>query len=176
MSKDTSAKIMKALAEHAFMVPAGAVYQVGGIGQSNIVNHKSTVIYAAKGPASNGKSVLANCQVRAHHVATPVAVPEQPSAWWLPLAITHAVCFRPCACRPRPSPAGSPPALFPRPSRRPLTPGRSATVSDQIRRRTAVSHIGEACADTQTRCPLCRCLPACLPCSRQGEERHLLGA
>lgn len=65
MSKDTSAKIMKALAEHAFLVPAGKVVQVGGVGQSNIVNHKSTVIYAATGPASNGKSVLANCQVRA---------------------------------------------------------------------------------------------------------------
>lgn len=62
MDKSTNAKIMAALAKDIFMVPPGQVAMAGGLGQSSLINHKSTVTYIATGPTTNGKSVLANCQ------------------------------------------------------------------------------------------------------------------
>ena len=40
MDKSTNAKIIKALAEHVFKVPANQVGLAGGVGQSSLVNHK----------------------------------------------------------------------------------------------------------------------------------------
>eukprot|EP00775_Hariotina_reticulata_P010782 gene10782-10939_t len=62
LSKDTNARILKALAEKVFLVPVGNVATVSGIGQSGLLNHQSTVTYAAVGPSVNGKTVIANCQ------------------------------------------------------------------------------------------------------------------
>jgi hypothetical protein len=63
MDKGTNAKILKALCEQVFMTKTcNQVEMVGGLGQSNLVNHKSTVVYAAVGATNNGKTVLQNCQ------------------------------------------------------------------------------------------------------------------
>jgi len=40
MSKDTNARILKALAEKVFLVPVGNVATVSGIGQSGLLNHQ----------------------------------------------------------------------------------------------------------------------------------------
>jgi hypothetical protein len=61
MSDKVNAKIMAVLAKTVFQVPADQVYMVSGEGRSNIVNHKSTVTYAANGVGTNGKSALDNC-------------------------------------------------------------------------------------------------------------------
>eukprot|EP00882_Tetradesmus_deserticola_P000701 GHRQ01000766.1.p1 GENE.GHRQ01000766.1~~GHRQ01000766.1.p1 ORF type:complete len:187 (+),score=48.02 GHRQ01000766.1:61-621(+) len=63
MDKNTNAKILKALCEKVFMTRScQQVEMVGGMGQSNLINHKSTVVYAAVGATTNGKTVLQNCQ------------------------------------------------------------------------------------------------------------------
>lgn len=61
MSDKASSKIMAVLAKYVFQVPAGQVFQVSGEGRSNLVNHKSTVTYAATGPTANGKTPYDNC-------------------------------------------------------------------------------------------------------------------
>ena len=61
MSDSVSSKIMAALAKTVFQVPANQVFQVSGVGRSNLVNHKSTVTYAATGPTLNGKTPYENC-------------------------------------------------------------------------------------------------------------------
>lgn len=63
MDKSTNQKILKALCEKVFQVKScQQVEMVGGLGQSSLINHKSTVVYAAVGATSNGKNVLQNCQ------------------------------------------------------------------------------------------------------------------
>jgi len=62
MDKSVNAKIIGALATSVFQVPASQVAMVGGLGQSSLFNHRSTVSYTAVGPTTNGKSPYANCQ------------------------------------------------------------------------------------------------------------------
>lgn len=61
MKEGTADKILSVLAKNVFNVPVSQVFQVSGEGRSNLVNHKSTVTYAAQGPTLNGKSVYDNC-------------------------------------------------------------------------------------------------------------------
>ncbi|KAF8055830.1 hypothetical protein HT031_006605 [Scenedesmus sp. PABB004] len=63
MDKNTNAKVIKALADNVFLTATPTqVEMAGGIGQSSLLNHRSTVVYTAVGATRNGKSVLANCQ------------------------------------------------------------------------------------------------------------------
>lgn len=61
MDQKTSQKILGALADSVFKVPAKQVSMAGGMGQSSLLNHKSTVTYLAVGSSLNGKSLLENC-------------------------------------------------------------------------------------------------------------------
>ncbi|KAF6260729.1 trypsin-like cysteine/serine peptidase domain-containing protein [Scenedesmus sp. NREL 46B-D3] len=80
------------------------VQMVGGIGQSSLVNHKSTVVYAAVGATSNGKSVLQNCQASVKsgwfRRSAPKKSLKNATDTWIPgdsVAMKKATCGSPVA-------------------------------------------------------------------------------